>query len=76
MIVKYLSKKIVSKSNIKFDSVINWPLDIPVSSIMMFVQGSRWKAIRAKKSPCGCSLRFVLVPKEKWKSPCNFTMSI
>ena len=29
-------------------------------------QGSRW---RAKKSPCGCSLRFVLVPKEKWKSP-------
>ena len=33
------------------------------------LQGSRWKAIRAKKSPCGCSLRFVLVPKEKWKSP-------
>ena len=28
-------------------------------------QGSCWRAIRAKKSPCGCSLRFVLVPKEK-----------
>ena len=39
-------------------------------------QGSRWRAIRAKKSPCGCSLRFVLVPKEKWKSPCNFTKSL
>jgi hypothetical protein len=36
-------------------------------------QGSRWRAIRAKKSPCGCSFRFV--PKEKWKSPCNFTKS-
>ena len=36
-------------------------------------QGSRW---RAKKSPCGCSLRFVLVPKEKWKSPCDFTKSL
>jgi hypothetical protein len=35
-------------------------------------QGSRWRAIQAKKSPCGCSLHFVLVPKEKWKSPCNF----
>ena len=40
------------------------------------VQVSRWRAIRAKKSPCGCSLRFVLVPKEKWKSPCNFTKSL
>ena len=40
------------------------------------IQGSRWRAIRAKKSPCGCSLRFVLVPKEKWKSPCNFTKSL
>ena len=39
-------------------------------------QGSRWRAIRAKKSPCGCSLRFVLVSKEKWKSPCNFTKSL
>jgi hypothetical protein len=39
-------------------------------------QGSRWRAIRVKKSPCGCSLRFVLVPKEKWKSPCNFTKSL
>jgi hypothetical protein len=38
--------------------------------------GSRWRAIRVKKSPCGCSLRFVLVPKEKWKSPCNFTKSL
>jgi hypothetical protein len=38
MIVKYLQKKnIVSKSNGKFDSVITWPLDIPVSSLMMFV---------------------------------------
>jgi hypothetical protein len=36
-------------------------------------QGSRW---RAKKTPCGCSLHFVLVPKEKWKSPCNFTKSL
>ena len=36
---------------------------------MKVIQGSRWRAIRAKKSPCGCSLRFVLVPKEKWKSP-------
>ena len=39
-------------------------------------QGSRWKSIRAKKSPCGSSLCFVLVPKEKWKSPCNFTKSL
>jgi hypothetical protein len=39
-------------------------------------QGLRWRAIRAKKSPCGCPLRFVLVPKEKWKSPCNFTKSL
>jgi hypothetical protein len=39
-------------------------------------QGSRWRAIRAKKSSCGCSLRFVLVPKEKWKSPCNLTKSL
>ena len=39
-------------------------------------QGSRWRVIRAKKTPCGCSLRFVLVPKEKWKSPCNFTKSL
>jgi len=39
-------------------------------------QGSRWRAIRAKKSPCGCSLRFILVPKEKWKSPCDFTKSL
>jgi hypothetical protein len=41
--------------------------------ILQLLQGSRW---RAKKSPCGCSLRFVLVPKEKWKSPCNFTKSL
>ena len=27
--------------------------------------GSRWRAIRAKKSPCGGSLRFVLVPKRE-----------
>jgi hypothetical protein len=40
------------------------------------LQGSRWRAIRAKKSPCGCSLRFVLVPKEKWKSHCDFTKSL
>ena len=39
-------------------------------------QDSRWRVIRAKKSPCGCSLCFVLVPKEKWKSPCNFTKSL
>ena len=30
-------KSIVSKLNGKFDSVITWPLNIPVSSIMMFV---------------------------------------
>ena len=30
-------KNIVSQSNGKFDSVITWPLDIPVSSLMMFV---------------------------------------
>ena len=41
-----------------------------VTSLHYYMQGSRW---RVKKSPCGCSLRFVLVPKEKWKSPCNFT---
>jgi hypothetical protein len=35
-----------------------------------------WRVTLAKKSPCGCSLRFVLVPKEKWKSPCNFTKSL
>ena len=45
-------------------------------SMTILAQGSRWRAIRAKKSPCGCSLRFVLVPKEKWKSPCNFTKSL
>jgi hypothetical protein len=30
-------KKIVSKSNANFDSMITWPLDIHVSSRMMFV---------------------------------------
>jgi hypothetical protein len=30
-------KKIVSKSNGKFDSVITWALNIPVSSLMMFI---------------------------------------
>jgi hypothetical protein len=39
-------------------------------------QGPCWRAIREKKSPYGCSLRFVLVPKEKWKSPRNFTKSL
>jgi hypothetical protein len=39
-------------------------------------QDLRWRAIRAKKSPSSCSLHFVLVPKEKWKSPCNFTKSL
>ena len=41
MIVEYFynlyKKNIVSKSNGKFDSVITWPLDIPVSSIMKFI---------------------------------------
>jgi hypothetical protein len=39
-------------------------------------QGSRWRAIRAKKSPCGCSLRFVLVPKEKRNSNVNLVVKI
>jgi hypothetical protein len=45
----------------------------PLAFFSLFtVQGSRWRAIRVKMSPCG----FVLVPKEKWKSPCNFTKSL
>jgi hypothetical protein len=35
--INLYKKNIISKSNGKFDSVITWPLDIPVSSLMMFV---------------------------------------
>ena len=47
---------------------------VTVGTFVMYKLNKRTRAIRAKKSPCGCSLCFALVPKEKWKLPCNFTM--
>ena len=55
-------KKILFKKQL-FD------LEVKGQGPMKVIQGSRWRTIRAKRSPCGCSLHFVLVPKEKCKSP-------